>query len=395
MKATINSLFLAGLLVVVCTSCSNKKAEEKTESKTETVTTKDSTTTSDVVSLTADQYKVAAIATGKVEMRNLSNVLKVAGTIDVPPQNVVSISAPLGGYVKSSGLLPGKAVRKGQVVAVIENAEFIDIQQDYLESRSRMVFLSQELKRQQELRREEINAAKTLQQVSSDYNMMRAKISALEQKLSLIGISPKAVGAERITKTSNLYSPITGFVTASNVNRGKYVQPSDVLFELADKSDMHLALNVFEKDVRKMSPGRPVRFALANEADYNREATVFLIGKATAEDGTIPVHCHLKYPGDPAMLPGMYVKALIETTSESAPALPTEAIVQSEGKDYLFIQRDTAGGNYSFQLIPVMRGKEQEGFVAVTLPQNFDINHIRVVIKGAYALLSAMKNVEE
>jgi cobalt-zinc-cadmium efflux system membrane fusion protein len=388
MKSTLNLLVSLFSLVFLLTSCGDKKVEARTE-------TKETATQPDVITLTSDQYKIAAIELGKIEMRNLSSVLKVNGTIDVPPQNLVSISAPLGGYVRSSGLLPGQAVRKGQVMAVIENAEFIDIQQDYLESRSRMVFLSQELQRQQELRKEEVNAAKTLQQVSSEYNMMRAKISALEQKLSLIGISPKSVQAGRITKTSNLYSPISGFVRASNVNRGKYVQPSDVLFELANKSDMHLALNVFEKDVRKINPGQPIRFALANESDYNREAKVFLIGKVREEDGTIPVHCHLSISNDPAMLPGMYVKAMIATRTEDVPALPTSALVQSEGKDYVFVQMDTAQGNHTFKMFPVVKGAEQEGYVAVTFPQNVSIDTGAIVIKGAYSLISAMKNVEE
>jgi cobalt-zinc-cadmium efflux system membrane fusion protein len=225
--------------------------------------------------------------------------------------------------------------------------------------------------------------------------MMRAKISALEQKLSLIGISTKAVQAGRISKTSNLYSPISGYVTASNVNRGKYVQPSDVLFEFANKSDMHLALNVFEKDVRKINPGQPIRFSLANETDYNRTARVFLIGKATEEDGTIPVHCHLDISNDPAMLPGMYVKALIETRTEDVQSLPVEAIIQSEAKDYIFIQTDTAEGKAHFKMIPVIKGTEQEGYVAITFPGNFNVTNAKIVIKGAYALLSAMKNVEE
>ncbi len=392
MKSIINILFPILTIITVISACNGKKTEEKTE--IEKVETKDSTATKDEVSLTADQYKVAAIELGKIEMRNLSSVIKVNGVVDVEPQNLVSISAPLGGYVKSAGLLPGEAVRKGQVVAVIENAEFIDIQQDYLESKSRMVFLSQELERQKELRKEEVNAAKTLQQVSSEYNMMQAKISALEQKLSLIGISTKTVQSGRISKTSNLYSPINGYVTASNVNRGKYVQPSDVIFELANKSDMHLALNVFEKDVRKINPGQPIRFALANETDYHREAKVFLIGKAS-EDGTIPVHCHLSVSNDAAMLPGMYVKAMIETRTEDVPALPVVAIIQSEGKDYIFIQTDTAQNKTTFKMIPVVKGIEQEGFVAVTLPDGYDMRLIKIVIKGAYALLSAMKNVEE
>jgi cobalt-zinc-cadmium efflux system membrane fusion protein len=375
------------------------EAKQDTGKKTEKTEQNDSTaqvkSAGDEVTLTSDQYKVAAIELGKVEMRNLSSVLKVNGTIDVPPQNVVSISAPLGGYVKSAGLLPGQPVHKGQVMAVIENAEFIDIQQDYLESTSRMVFLSQELKRQEELRKEEVNAAKTLQQVSSEFNMMRARINALQQKLSLIGISTKALQAGRITKTSNLYSPINGYVTTSNVNRGKYIQPSDVLFELANKSDMHLALNVFEKDVRKLMPGQPIRFALANETDYSRKGKVFLIGKAADTTGTILVHCHLSVTNDPAMLPGMYVKALIETRTDDVLALPVEAIIQSEGKDYIFAQTDTAQGKAQFKMIPVIKGTEQEGYVAITFPENFNVADAKFVIKGAYSLLSAMKNVEE
>ncbi len=387
MNTTIKILFSTFLLISIA-ACNNKKIEDKT-------VTEQGVATSDEVSLTSDQYKVAAIELGKVEMRNLSSVIKVNGVIDVEPQSVVSISAPLGGYVKSAGLLPGQAVRKGQVMAVIENAEFIDIQQDYLESKSRLVFLSQELERQKELRKEEVNATKTLQQVSSEYNMLNAKISGLAQKLSLIGISTKSLSAGRISKTSNLYSPIDGYVTESNVNRGKYVQPSDVLFELTNRNDMHLALNVFEKDVRKIDPGQLIRFALASETDYKREAKVFLIGKATTKDGTIPLHAHLAVSNDAALFPGMYVKALIETQTEDVPALPVEAIIQSEGKDYIFIQTDTSQNKTIFKMIPVIKGIEEEGFVAITLPEGFDINSAKIVIKGAYALLSAMKNVEE
>lgn len=387
MNTTIKILFSACLLISIA-ACNNKKTEEK-------IVTEQNVAPSDEISLTTDQYKVAAIEMGKIEMRNLSSVIKVNGVIDVEPQSAVSISAPLGGYVKSAGLLPGQAVRKGQVMAVIENAEFIDIQQDYLESKSRLVFLAQELERQKELRKEEVNATKTLQQVSSEYNMLTAKISGLEQKLSLIGISTKSLSAGRISKTSNLYSPINGYVTESNVNRGKYVLPSDVLFELTNKNDMHLALNVFEKDVRKINPGQPIRFALASETDYKRVAKVFLIGKAAEKDGTMPVHAHLTVSNDAALFPGMYVKALIETQSENVPALPIEAVIQSEGKNYIFIQTDTAQTKTIFKIIPVIKGIEEEGFVAVTLPEGFNINSNKIIIKGAYALLSAMKNVEE
>ena len=53
-------------------------------------------------------------------MRNLSNILTLTGKLDLPPQNMASVSAPLGGYVKSTELLEGMRVRKGQQIASIE-----------------------------------------------------------------------------------------------------------------------------------------------------------------------------------------------------------------------------------------------------------------------------------
>ena len=390
MKRSIKILLATIITTASLIACSdNKKTETETTNETSANIKIDSSTVNQVT-LTADQYRMAEIRLGNIESRPLSGVIKVNGLIDVAPQNAVSISAPLGGYVRSTGLLPGQAIRKGQVIAVIENSLFIDIQQEYLESKSRLVYLEQELKRQQELRREEINAGKTLQQVSSEYNMQQARIRGLAQKLSLVGIKPGGM-----SKTANLYSPITGYVTESNVNMGKYVQPSDVLFELANASDMHLALNVFEKDVRQLKVGQVIYFALANESNYIREAKIFLIGKSTGTDGTTPVHCHLSNAGDPDLLPGMYVKALIETGANNEAALPTEAIVQSDGKDYIFVRSDTMQNKFIFKMIPVVKGTEQEGYVGITLLQKFDPAREKIVVKGAYSLLSALKNVEE
>lgn len=384
----IKYFFVSAILfsVFLVSGCGNKKQEPVAAEKKKTP--------SDEVVLTADQYKVAGIETGTIEMRNLGSAIKVNGIIDVPPQNIVSVSAPMGGYLKSTGLLPGQAVHKGEILAVIENTAFIEMQQDYLEAKSRMVFLAQELKRQEELRKQEVNAAKTLQQVSSEYNVLKAKMSGLEQKLSIIGIAAGSLEPNKISKTANLYSPINGYVTASNVNRGKYVQPSDILFELADKSDLHLALQVFEKDITKLQPGQSVRFALANEADFKRNAKIALIGKATKEDGTIPVHCHLAAADDKALLPGMYVKALIETKSDAVNALPVAALIQSEGMDYIFVITGGSQNKFTFKMIPVLRGTEQEGFVGVSLPSNFSLDQ-KVVVKGAYSLVSAIKNIEE
>ncbi|MEP6793781.1 MAG: efflux RND transporter periplasmic adaptor subunit [Saprospiraceae bacterium] len=374
---------------LMITSCNSKKKDIEATGVMPVIKV------ADEVILSNSQFKVADIQTGKIEMRSLSNLIKVNGILDVPPQNVVSISAPLGGYLRTSGLLPGKAIYKGQMLATIENPEFIDIQQEYLESEGKLEFLELEYTRQEELRKKDVNAAKTFQQISSDLKVMKAKIMGLEQKLALININKNTVQSGIISRTTNLYSPISGYITASNINKGRYVSPTDVLFEIVNKDDILLALNVFEKDVMKIKVGQTIRFSLANETEYNRKARVFLIGKEKGSDGTIPVRSHLEKINDASLLPGMYAKALIETTNNSVAALPVATFIQSEGNDFIFVQTKQDNDGYTFKMIPIKKGVEENGYVEVNFPDGFDSNASQIVVKGAYSLLSAMKNVEE
>ena len=387
---------VAIVALLLLAACGNKQSKENTAAvETTAGSTDTASTAAKQITFSSDQYQLAGIETGTIEMRNLSNIIKLNGIIDVEPKSTATVSAPLGGYIKTAGLLPGQAVKKGQVLATIENPDFITMQQEYLESQGRLQFLEQEYQRQQKLREEDVNAAKTFQQVASDYKVMQARISGLEQRLALAGISRSALQTGKITRTANLYAPITGYIKTSNVNIGKYATPTDVLFEIINKNDLHLALNAFEKDLGKIQVGQTVKFSLANENNFNRTAKIFLIGQSTGDDRIVPVLCHFVNQKDPDLLPGMYVKAWIETGSEKQYAAPSEAIVQLEGKDYLISQTGQSSNGYTFQLMQVKKGTEQEGYTAVTLPENMTVENTKVVVKNAYAILSALKNSEE
>ena len=261
--------YIPFLLIVVITvlSCKDQK-----ETATEQAVTENKTDTASQVkqiTFTPDQYKLSDIQTGTIELRNLSNIIKLTGAIEAEPNSVATVSAPLGGYIKSAGLLPGQFVKKGQQLATLENPEFISIQQEYLESIGRLEYLSQEYKRQQDLRNEDINAAKTYQQVSSDFKVMKARISGLEQQMALIGISTASLKrSNKISRTAGIYAPISGYIKNSNTNIGKYASPTDILFEITGTNDLHLALNAFEKDLGKIQVGQTVRFSLSIENDY-------------------------------------------------------------------------------------------------------------------------------
>jgi cobalt-zinc-cadmium efflux system membrane fusion protein len=389
----ISLLILSTLFIVAC----GNKDSEKTGSPKESSMKEEQPAAngSKQITFTRDQYNLAAIETGEIEMRNLSNIIKLNGVVDVEPESMASVSAPLGGYLKTAGRLPGEAVKKGQVLATIENPEFIQIQQDYLESLGKLQFLEEEFTRQKQLRDEDINSAKTFQQVSSDYKITQGRVKAYEQQLALAGISRNSVQKGNISRTANLYSPITGFIKVSNVNIGDYVSPQDVLFEVVNLDDIHLALNAFEKDLGKIEVGQTVKFSLSNDNMFDRTAEVFLVGKATGSDRITPVHCHIKKEDQKGLLPGMYVKAWIESGTNKQKAIPSEAIVQYEGKDFVILQTKNSDSGYTFRLQQVKKGIEQEGYTAIAFAESADVNNFKPVVKNAYSILSALRNSEE
>ncbi len=397
MKIQFNTkISLLILTTIFMVGCGNKDSE-KTESSEGTSIKEEQPVAngSKQITFTKDQYNLAGIETGAIEMRNLSNIIKLNGAIDVEPESMASVSAPLGGYLKTAGRLPGEKIKKGQVLATIENPEFIQIQQDYLESLSKLQFLEEEYKRQKQLREEDINSAKTFQQVSSEYRITQGQVKAYEQQLALAGISKSSVQNGNISRTANLYAPITGFVKASNVNIGDYVSPQDVLFELVNIEDVHLALNAFEKDLEKIEVGQTVKFSPSNDNTFSRTAEVFLIGKATGKDRMTPVYCHINKEDEKGLLPGMYVKAWLESGTNKQNAIASEAIVQYEGKDFVILQTEETEGGYKFKLEQVKKGIEQEGYTAITLAKSVDAQNFRPVVKNAYSILSALRNSEE
>lgn len=374
MKNTVITLIVLFFLY----SCGNKK----TENETEATPAIENTTT-----LTDAQIKNAGIETGKIEQKEISSLLKLNGKIDVPPQNLVSISVPMGGYLKYTKLLEGMYVTKGQVLCVVEDQQYIQLQEDYLLAKAKIGYAKAEFERQKELNRSKASSDKVYQQAQSEYNSLSVMVQSYGEKLKFAGINPSNVSAKNISKSINIYSPISGYVSKVNVNTGKYVNPSDILFEIVNPSDIHLALTVFEKDINKMAIGQSVIAYNNTDPEKKYPCKIILIGKDFSENRSTEMHCHFT-SYDKSLLPGMYMNAEIELKSQQSNVLPSEAIVNYENKNYIFIEKE----NKQFEMKEVTTGNTENEFTEII---SEDLNEATIVIKGAYSLLMKMKNLEE
>jgi cobalt-zinc-cadmium efflux system membrane fusion protein len=170
------------------------------------------------ITLTESQMKNADIETAKPATKEISSILKVNGKVDVPPQNMVSISVPLGGYLKTTKLLPGMHINKGEVIAVMEDQQYIQLQQDYLTAKAAIGYLENEYTRQKELNQSQASSDKVYQQAEAAYRSQRILITSLAQKLQLAGINTERISETNISRSVNIYSPITGYVSKVNVS---------------------------------------------------------------------------------------------------------------------------------------------------------------------------------
>ena len=374
-----NKLILLASMAVLLACNGNKNDKVETAATNQ----KMDTLVSEVVILSAEQLKSANLSFGLAQTKAMHKILKVNGLIDVPPSNIVSISIPMGGYLKKTSLIPGMLVKKGNLLAVMEDPIYIELQQDYLTSKSKLTYLEADYIRQRDLNATKAVSDKIFQLAKSDFESQKYLVKSLSEKLKLLGIDPLLLNENNISRAINFNSPINGYITKVNVNIGKYVNPTDVLFEIIDPSDLHLRLIVFENDATNLKVGNKVSFYINNNINQKYLATVAVITPNINEERTTDVHCHLVNE-NVHLYPGTFANAEIELNNAKVNALPEESVVKWQNKPFVFVKID--GSN--FKMVPVEIGVSNDGFVEIKT----DLGKQEVVLTNAYTLLMQLKN---
>lgn len=346
------------------------------------------------VSLNDAQIEAIGLELGKIEKKELRNVIKANGFLKVPNQSKASVTSLYSGQIKSIFIRPGEKVGKGQQIALIENPSQVLVQEQYLTVVGQIQMAETEVKRQKELYEGNAGALKNLQYAESQLKMLRTQRASLVKQLQLMGISTSSISASNLSSTMTVRSPISGVVGAVLVDIGSYVDISSSIAEIIDNSDLHLDLNIFEKDLSSVQIGQTIHFTLTNNSIKEYDATIFSIG-STFEDNSKAIPVHAKVKGDTnGLIDGMNVVAIISIGESLVPAVPTESIVNSGAEDFIFILEKKDGSKNIYKKIPVGKGATDVGYSQIT-PLTEIPNDSKIVTKGAFFLLAKMNNTGE
>ena len=392
-------------ILFVLFSCGEKKTEEAghEEEKSE-----------NQVALTAAQFKTVGVEIGTIENRNLNLVIKANGYTTVPPQNMANISTLIGGTVKDIFVLEGTFVNKGKVLATIQNLDVVEMQEDYSSAIANIEYLQLEFNRQKKLSDQNVNPRKVFQEVKAKLAVERARAQAAKNKLQALNMSTN--GASLVP----IVSPISGYVGKISIAKGAFAETGVLLFEVVDNSQMHLDLNVYEKDLGSISVGQEVDFVLTNQSNKSIKGKIFGINKSFSnESKTVAVHAKINTEDAKGLISGMYVSANINITNATVPALPKDAVVKNGDKYFVYVQQlhqdkvigkkaeahlhkegeahsEEAAGEEEghnevlFKAIEVIPGTTDLGYTEVKFVEKIPAD-AKIVVKGAFYLLSAMK----
>jgi len=383
-----NILKISTLLILLFTtiSCGNSESKHTEGDDHKNEQTKDVANeeeTPNKVALKLNQLEIMGIELGNLSQLNLGASLKVNGQLELPPQNMASVSALIGGRVQSVTVVEGDFVKKGQVIATLNNTEFIAMQRSYLSAKSNFTYLEKDYVRKKELEKEGITSARAFQESEAAYFNAKADLNAAKATLNLLGVNTAQADKGVISASIPVVAPIQGYIQKIEINIGKSVAPEQEMFEIVDNNFLHLGLNVFEKDIEKLGMGQKIAFTLSTRPNKIYEAEIFALGKAFDLD-TRSVKVHAKIIGThEGLLTGMFVEARIATDSKMVDALPDEAFVNEKGLDYVFVQREKDKEDIVLEKIQVIKGVSDLGFSEVMFTNPITKNDL-IVIKSAY-----------
>ncbi|WP_369826912.1 efflux RND transporter periplasmic adaptor subunit [Gilvibacter sp. SZ-19] len=282
-------------------------------------------------------------------------------------------------------LLPGDVVKKGQVLFTIENPEYVQVQQDFLEAKGRLSYLKSDYERQKELMADNVTSKKNFLKAESEYTVTLAQYQSLKKKLSLMNINPNTLSGENIRSIIAVTSPLTGYATTINATKGMYLNPSNVAITVTNTDYLHIELKVFEKDLPFIKEGQPINIRLQNDLNNVYEGKVHLVNRAiNVQDRTVNIHGDLVNESDAKRFaPGMYIEGEILTTTTEYPALPAEAVANIDDDYFALVKID----NTTYRKVLVKIGTTNSGYVQLLNANDFD-STTEFLTKGAYNLIT-------
>lgn len=367
-------LFRVTFMVATLSACScDAETEESAEEMTDT----------GVIELTQEQINNGGIQFGQFVQQEFNTSISVNGRVTSLPGNQADVSSYFGGNIIDIKVIPGQQVKKGDKLFVLENPDFINVQEEYLLTKIEAANYQIEYDRQKGLSMDNITSLKSFQMAEKELLLAQTKLSALSNELALMNISASNLSVSNISSRVAVYAPIDGVVSDVAVNLGSYITPEWTTVSIVGEGGKVLEFELFEKNLEAISTMNNLQFKMGNEAHTYAAEVLHVLPVVEDDSKSVKIHAQ---PVDPSvkLITGMYVGAEIQSKSMVKWSLPSNAVIK-DGEKYYVWQKTTKAETLILTKIYVDLGENENDFIEILNYADFP-EGAEVVIKGAFNL---------
>ena len=371
-------LWTSILLILILSACSQEtqQSNESPEPEEE-----------HPLELTPVQMENINLTLDSVQMRPLRDLLKINGYLQVPPHSEALITSLVEAQVTTIRARPFHWASKNETLLELSGQSILDLQQSYFEHQSELKFTEKEYNRRKELLEGGHIAERDFEMSEREYNQLKASLAGFSSKLRLLGLDPDNLDPSTLQSRIYIKAPIKGSIEQIHTRINEYVHPGDPLIRLVNLEDMHIELEVFERDLASIELGMQVEFWLLDAVDEHYSATIEHISKEVDPNRrTITAHAHLKEVIE-GLRPGNYVEARVILSSDQIQSLPNESFVNDQGLTYIFRVEGGDDQHTHFEKIPVITTISDGGYTSFRTIDGNSING-QFVVNGAYFLMA-------
>lgn len=325
--------------------------------------------------LTEEQMQTVGIRLGSFSEIGISEGISATGELAVDPRCRAEVAPLMPGLIKEIYVTAGQQVRKGMVVAAIENVDAISLREELAAATARLQLAQTEYDRQKKLAQHGAGISKNLDKAQAELEIERAAVEAAKARM----------------KTSSVSAPISGIVASVEATIGAGADISRPLLTIVDNSSVFALLRVYEKDLEKIHKGDRVSLRLTNGSAEMQGLVEEIVRALDPSAKTIDVKVRITEGKNPELIPGMALNGFISPEESLVRALPEEAVVSMEGKSYIYVLQGSESENgrllYSFRPVEVAKGASRNGMVEIS-PVGDIPGDARIVVAKAFYLAS-------
>jgi membrane fusion protein, heavy metal efflux system len=333
----LNSIFLAGLLLLLMSGCG--KADESGAVPPQT----SAAPNPNVVHVSRDAQTELLVE--PIQRKPVTQEIIVQGRIHYEMDGFVKLSSPLPGLVKTVRGRLGEAVRANQPLLTIQSADIGTAYSDFAKAESDWQLAQRSFQLASDLYQVKAIPQKEFEQAENDFMKTQAEYQRARGRLRVLKISERELDKppdqRKLTARFDVKAPLDGIIVEKSVTVGQLVEPAKVLYTIANPDLLQAVGEIYERDLRLIKPGMTASVRVESFPDIVFPATIAYIGDVVdPETRTIKIRCDVTNLGH-KLKNDMFVRIHLDVSGQTlALALPQSALIRIGDKTFIFIQHN-------------------------------------------------------